>query len=230
MSRSAAMVSMVLVALLVSACDGVNCFAEDCLTGVPDGDQPSQEFQDYFFDIVLGAEDVAETLLRFPGDVDIRLRGAPASSDRSEVDAVIADLRQLTGRQIARTEGSANVQVHFIPSADFEAFTGQPGEDLDGFFMISYWIDSGEIEEVVVLISTDIQQGSPARQHVTRKMITRGFGLVNVSDRYPTSIFYDGVNDVTSYSAIDRFVITTAYDSRLQPGMTRSQMISALGW
>lgn len=225
MSRSAAVLSAVILALAVSACDDPNCFAGECIAG-PDG--PTQESKDYFFDVVIGSEFGVETLLRHAGHVNIRIHGSPTAGDRTEVERVIDDIEDLTDLSISITDQPAPYNIHFIPRSEFGAFTGDSSQEWDGFFTILFR-DTGVIDQAVVLVATDMSPGAE-RRNAIRKMMTHAFGIVGESSLEPTSIFYHELNHVTTYSPLDRFVITTAYDPRLQPGMTRAEMTSALGW
>lgn len=226
MSRSAAVLSTVILALFVSACDGPNCFAGECVAGVPEG--PSQEAKDYFFDVVIGSEFGIETLLRHAGHVNIRVQGSPTPGDEVEVERVIDDLEDLTDLSISLTDEPAAYNIHFIPRSEFGAFTGDPSEEWDAFFTILFR-DSGVIDQAVVLVATDMPADAQ-RRNAIRKMMTHAFGIVGESNREPTSIFYHELNDVATFSPLDRFVITTAYDPLLEPGMTREEMIDALDW
>lgn len=227
--RAPAVVSTLLLSLLLSGCDDPNCFAGECVAGVPEPQEATEEYKEYFFEIALAAEvGNVENLLRFERAVTLRLHGDPTDADRTEVETVIRELRELTGRNISLSDGAAGFHVHFIPRADFQQFIGNVPEHFDGYVQVFY-LQTGEIGEAMALISTDVPDGGD-RRYIIRQLITRGFGMLNLSSLHPTSIFYSGFNSVTSYALIDKFVIRTTYDPRLQPGMSRAEITAALGW
>lgn len=226
MSRSAAVLSAAILALMVSACDDPNCFAGECVAGVPEG--PSQDQKDYFFDVVIGSEFGVETLVRHAGAVNIRMQGTPTIGDSVEVERVIDDIEDLTDLSVSLTDQPAAYNIHFIPRSEFGAFTGDSSEEWDAFFTILFR-ETGVIDQADVLVATEMPADAE-RRNAIRKMMTHAFGIVGESGREPTSIFYHELNQVTTYSPLDRFVITTAYDPRLEPGMTRAEMTSALDW
>lgn len=228
-NKTHAVLSILALSLLLSACDDPNCFAGECVAGVPEPNEATEEYREYFFDVALtsGVSD-EDVLLRFENNVTLRIHGAATEADHIEVERIIEELQELTGRQISVVDGEAVFDVHFIPRAEFRNVLGQAPDAFDGFIQIFYG-QTAAIGKAVALIATELPGGAD-RRYVTRQLITRGFGLLDVSDSHPASIFHSSFNSVTSYALIDKFVIRTAYDPRIESGMTRAEITAALGW
>lgn len=229
MSKKAAALSIVALSLFLGACNDPNCFAGECVAGVPEPDEATEEYRDYFFDIALtSVSGTEEVLLRFEEDVTLRILGSPSDADRTEVEAVIEELRELTGRQISLSDNAAAFDVHFIPRAEFGTIVAGVPDGFEGFIHIQFG-DTAAIDRALALIAAELPEGAD-RRYVIRQLITRGLGLLELSSDHPASIFFTGFNRVTSYALIDKFVIRSAYDPRLEAGMTRAQITAAMGW
>jgi hypothetical protein len=51
-----------------------------------------------------------------------------------------------------------------------------------------------------------------AQRSILREELTQSLGLYNDSWKYPNSIFYQGGNDVTEYSDLDKEIIQMLYN------------------
>jgi len=96
-----------------------------------------------------------------------------------------------------------------------------------GFFWSLWHDDNYEIYNSRILVSSaDINQTE--RSHLIREELTQSLGLMNDSNKYEDSIFYQDWTDVTEYSIIDKSVIKMLYLKKIKPGMTIEQVLDIL--
>jgi hypothetical protein len=88
---------------------------------------------------------------------------------------------------------------------------------------------NGIIQEASCFIWENIT--GTRRFHIIREEMIQAFGLLNDSNTLGIdSIFYQGYSGVaTSFSDIDRKIISTLYDPSVTPGMTESEIDELLG-
>jgi len=96
-----------------------------------------------------------------------------------------------------------------------------------GFFWALWHDDNYVIYDANILVSSaGVTQDE--RSHLIREELTQSLGLMNDSNKYEDSIFYQKWTDVTQYSDIDKAVIQLLYLKKIKTGMTREQTINAL--
>jgi len=160
-------------------------------------------------------------------DLRILVIGDPTRRDREVLDNVIGDLNELLDPiELTLVESDPNVEIHFVPQADFASIEPNYVPGNMGFIYI--WRDgAGAITDARVLISTtDL---TPAeRAHLIREELTQGLGLLNDTNDYPNSMFYQGWTTTNRFAPIDRALIEMLYRPELVPGMTIADALDLL--
>ena len=186
---------------------------------------PRASFSDemrYFMEIALGSEyGLGDfTVKKWVDDIRVELIGNPTVADLETVRQVIADLNGLIGTQVNMrlVNANGNVKMHFIPHNNFYKYEPNGIVFYGGFFW-GWWNYAGEITMARVVIGSDrIEQGH--RNHLIREELTQILGLMNDSDRYEQSIFYQKHTVTDRYSAMDESVIRMLYSNAVTAGMT----------
>ena len=88
---------------------------------------------------------------------------------------------------------------------------------------ISYYNNNGKIYQASVLVERSFSGNT--RKHLIREELTQSLGLPKDSLKYPDSMFYDNWTTTTSYSDIDKKIISMLYYPPVGPGMTRNEVI-----
>lgn len=192
---------------------------------------------DYFQEIAFGNEfgTNSEQIRKWTEDVIIQINGQPTKSDRQTLERVVKELNALIGYgsepvQIqvleAGDDQQANVNIYFVPHLEFPSYEPnyQPGNL--GFAYVN-WAQHRIYRSQILISTTGIS--SAERSHLIREELTQSLGLLQDSDRYEDSIFYQGWTDITNYSAIDRAVIEMLYHPKVVPGMSSHEAAIALG-
>jgi hypothetical protein len=176
---------------------------------------------EYLLEVALGSEyGVGNYAVRkWATDLEVELIGQPTPEDLQTIREVIAALNELIGPEIRMriVPVNGNVQMYFIPEADFYRYE-PPGIVYYGGFFWNWWNFSGEICQARVVIATD-RVNQKHRSHLIREELTQILGLMNDSMRYKDSIFYQQHSLTNKFSPIDRTVIKILYDKEILPGM-----------
>lgn len=198
----------------------------------------------YFLEVALKSEyaDSEPTIKKWDRDINIKVLGSPTLEDLKTLRTVIDELNTLVSGirlQVVSLAGDSskdissnkprtlgnnpNVEIHFIPESKFAQHEPNYQPPNYGFFW-GWWNDHHAIHRSRVLISTDgvTQQ---ERSHLIREELTQSLGLMEDSDQYSDSIFYQGWTDTNHYAEIDKAVIEMLYRPEIHPGMTKSQVL-----
>lgn len=182
----------------------------------------------YFLEVALGAEfgETGGTVRKWNGPIRIRVQGTPTREDLATLNAVVAELNELTnGITLELSNSSANIDLHFAPESQFRNLEPNYRPRNLGFFWT--WWNGGEIYRARILISTTgVTQRE--RSHLIREELTQSLGLMRDSNRYPDSIFYQGWTEVNQYTPTDRAIISMLYRPEVRAGMSRTEVLTAL--
>ncbi|MGB3616342.1 MAG: DUF2927 domain-containing protein [Elainellaceae cyanobacterium] len=191
----------------------------------------------YFREIAFGNEfgDNSQHIRKWTEDITIRVHGRPTSRDRNTLDTVVNELNDLIGRYSKGVQAyelndwdtrQASLNIYFVPHLEFSNYEPnyQPGNL--GFAYVN-WKQDRIYKGQILISTTDITQAE--RSHLIREELTQSLGLLQDSNRYEDSIFYQGWTSVTSYSAIDQAVIEMLYHPKVLPGMSSYDVAIALG-
>lgn len=190
----------------------------------------SQEEIDYFTEIALGAEfgDEIPVIKKWTNDIRIKVIGEPTEADLNTLNNIVNDLNELiTGIKIKLVENKENLTITFSPESDFASIDQNYIPTNYGFFWALWHDDNFVIYDASILVaSADITQQE--RSHLIREELTQSLGLMNDSNKYKDSIFYQEWTDITEFSEMDRAVIKLLYLKKIKPGMSKEQVLNAL--
>ena len=120
-----------------------------------------------------------------------------------------------------------NLTITFSPESDFTSIDPNYVPTNYGFFWALWHDDNFVIYDANILISSaDITQKE--RSHLIREELTQSLGLMNDSDKYNDSIFYQEWTDVTEFSELDRVAIKLLYLKKIEPGVSKEQVFKVL--
>ena len=190
----------------------------------------NQEEIEYFTEIALGAEfgDEAPVIKKWTKNIRIKVGGEPTEEDLQTINNIVGDLNGLiAGIKIKLVDKNENLTIAFSPESEFSAIDPNYVPTDYGFFWALWHDDNFVIYDASILISSaDITQQE--RSHLIREELTQGLGLMNDSDKYSDSIFFQEWTDVIDFSEIDRAVIKLLYLNKIKPGMSKEQVLKIL--
>ena len=190
----------------------------------------SQEEIDYFTEIALGVEfgDDVPVIKKWTNDIRIKINGEPTDFDLQTINNIISDLNKLiAGIKIKQVDKKENLTITFAPESNFTTIDPNYVPTNYGFFWALWHDDYFVIYAASILISSaDITQQE--RSHLIREELTQSLGLMNDSNKYNDSIFYQEWTDLTELSEIDKAVIKLLYHKKIKPGMSKDQVLNIL--
>jgi len=190
----------------------------------------TQEEIDYFSEIAFGAEfgDEIPVIKKWNKNIRVKIEGEPTSEDLEIINNIMVDLNELiSGIKIKLVEKKENLIITFSPESDFGSIDQNYIPTNYGFFWALWHDDNYAIYNARILVSSaEITQNE--RSHLIREELTQSLGLMNDSDKYKDSMFYQEWTDVTEFSDIDRAVIKLLYLKKIKPGMTKDQIVKIL--
>ncbi|HEY9645324.1 MAG TPA: DUF2927 domain-containing protein [Chroococcidiopsis sp.] len=184
---------------------------------------------DYFLEIAMGSEfgETSPTVKKWAGPIRITVSGTPTAADLATLDRVIRELNTLINGAVTLeiSDQDPNLEIAFLPEAEFaqQGTNYEPGNL--GFFWT--WWDKDVIDRAKILISTT-GVSQKERSHLLREELTQSLGLMNDSERYRDSIFYQGWTSTTDYTELDQAVIAILYRPEIRPGMSADEVKAAL--
>ena len=220
-----ALAAVSLITLTFAACSSPSAPQPEPITSVP-----LAEALDYFFEIAIGMEygSGSQVIFKWSRDPTIQVHGSPTTDDLDTLSRVISELNELVGGiRLELVQDNATVDFHFEPESRFPSILQEYVPGNKGFFWT--WWDGPEIVQATILIASDQAVSQVSRSHLIREELTQALGLMQDSNRYPESVFYDRWTTVTEYAEIDREVIRILYHDSVAPGMTRDEVMSLLG-
>jgi hypothetical protein len=183
---------------------------------------------DYFMEVAFGNEfsnnPDTNYIRKWVNVMRLKVLGSPTAADLATVDRIVTDLNRLMGgqMQIVRVTQDANATIYFVPESEFATYDPQYVPRNLGFFRV-WWNQKLEIQRARILISTTgINQRE--RSHLIREELTQSLGLMNDSDTYRDSTFYQGWTDTQEFTMLDCDLIRMLYDARVRAGMTRDHI------
>ena len=190
----------------------------------------SQEEIDYFTEIALGVEfgDDVPVIKKWTNDIRIKINGEPTDFDLQTINNIISDLNKLiAGIKIKQVDKKGNLTITFAPESNFTTIDPNYVPTNYGFFWALWHDDYFVIYAASILISSaDITQQE--RSHLIREELTQSLGLMNDSNKYNDSIFYQEWTDLTELSEIYKAVIKLLYHKKIKPGMSKDQVLNIL--
>jgi len=185
---------------------------------------------DYFVEIALGAEFGEQTpvIKKWINDIRIKINGEPTEADLQTINNIVSDLTEIISSiKIKIVNKNENLTITFSPESDFTSIDPNYVPTNYGFFWALWHDDNFVIYDANILISSaDITQKE--RSHLIREELTQSLGLMNDSDKYNDSIFYQEWTDVTEFSELDRVAIKLLYLKKIEPGVSKEQVFKVL--
>ena len=185
---------------------------------------------EYFTEITLGAEfgDETPVIKKWTDDIRIKVNGEPTEKDLQTINKIIDDLNELiSGIKIKIVEKNENLSITFSPESDFTSIDPNYVPTNYGFFWALWHDDNFVIYDASILISS-VTISQKERSHLIREELTQSLGLMNDSNKYEDSIFYQEWTDIADFSEIDRAVIKLLYLNNIKPGLSKEQILKIL--
>jgi hypothetical protein len=191
----------------------------------------TQEQIRYFMEVAIGAEysnvKSAAKVRKWQEDLRIQVLGTPTNADLETLKTVVSEINELTNGTIRLqlVTTNPNVTIHFAPEWKFKQLEPNYQPINYGYFWTQWNNDT--ITSANILI-TSKQVTQKERSHLIREELTQALGLMQDSNRYADSMFYQPWTDVTQYSSLDRALIKMLYNPEIRPGMSQAQAIGVL--
>ncbi len=207
-------------------------------TDEPDIIPQSPEAHDYFKEIAFRGEfgdNQSEHIKKWTKDLRFVVMGDPDEPLLDELDRVVKEINSLIQTpQLIETdnEQEANFRIFFGSGAEYaEEIEDNASPYIDenyGFTWI-YWNSAFEMTRGSMYVDIYRTETLDEKKHLLREELTQSLGLLNDSEQYPESIFYQGWTSTTEFAPIDREVIKLLYREEIQPGMNRQEVDEVLG-
>ena len=191
---------------------------------------PDPSVIDYFNELVFGNEFGKQNpnCKKWVSDIKIYTSGHCPDYLETELDSIIIEINQLiTDIELIRVDdkNEANFQIFFGPAKKYikiEPAAAPYVESNYGLFWI-YWNNKNEIYKGSMYVDLERTKIIEAQKHLLREELTQSLGIMNDSNRYPKSVFFQDWTRTTEYLEIDRQVIKILYHPKIKPNMTRQQ-------
>ena len=173
----------------------------------------SQEVIDYYNEVVMNSEfdgSVSEPT-KWTTDMKIYVEGQPSSELLSELKRVVGELNDIINPIdliIVNNKSEANMFVYFGSANNFANM--YPSLDRNrlennwGYFTVG--VNKGKMYVDITRANNEEQK------HLLREELTQSLGLLNDSNKYPESIFYQDWTTTTKFAPIDRELIDMLYN------------------
>ena len=169
-------------------------------------------------------------LHKWTGAIRIGVSGSPSFDDRAEVKDLIRDLRPvLGGLGVELTEADENFEIRFLPLDDLGEL--EPDSVRKELGHVRTWVDErGAIVRSRVLIASGEEIPQYMRTHLIQDLGARALGLPGRPEGPWESALASQPNwMVQSLAPLDLEVVALLYRQGLRPGMTRDEVLAALG-
>ena len=197
----------------------INNMSEDNASGESvfgyDKTKYSQETVEYFDEVAMGTEDGRryDHITRYTTDVKIYMEGHQPQYIVDELNSIVSELNGIINTvdvQVTNSKSDANMVIS-IGSLDkikneYPVFKNTIYQNANAGFSIGMNYSN-------VFLNTNNIRSVQHAKHVLREELTQAMGLMNDSYKYPESVFYQGVSEVTEYAPIDRELIDILYNN-----------------
>ena len=197
----------------------INNMSEDNASGESvfgyDKTKYSQETVEYFDEVAMGTEDGRryDHITRYTTVVKIFMEGHQPQYIVDELNSIVSELNGIINTvdvQVTNSKSDANMVIS-IGSLDkikneYPVFKNTMYENANAGFSIGMNYSN-------VFLNTNNIRSVQHAKHVLREELTQAMGLMNDSYKYPESVFYQGVSEVTEYAPIDRELIDILYNN-----------------
>jgi hypothetical protein len=193
---------------------------------IPLNEQYTQEELDYFYEIAFGLEHGKSNVIHKwdKPEINVSIAGNPTKNHTKELNRVMKELTNLTSIKFKIVDKNADIKVYFINHSDFTKHTSNNKlvQNSYGYFY-TWWDRKNVIYKANVFIALD--KGVMGEyNHLIREEFTQSLGLMNDSNTYVNSIFYQGTGVEREYTYTDEAIIKLLYEPKIKPGMTKSKI------
>jgi len=189
----------------------------------------SQEAINYFLEVALGSEygNSDKVIVKWHSEIRLYVAGEPTPGLKQEIDKIVKELNGLIKtiqiREVLQ-ESQANL-VLFLGAKHSYAKNHEPKvalyNDL-GFFYV-YPNSDKIIQKGSLYIDTARMTANDTRFHFLREELTQCLGLMNDSERYPESMFYQKWSLRNEFTPLDKQLIEMLYLPQLKAGIDAKQ-------
>lgn len=174
----------------------------------------TQEVLDYYDEVVMNSEFDGSRSSAFKWDTDMKIyvEGQPTSELLSELSRIVSELNNIIDPvdiEVVSDRDNANYFVFFGSPDGF----ANAHPDINRSRLIDNWglfqVSKNEGKMYVDVYRADLDE----QKHLLREELTQSLGLLNDSNKYPESIFYQKWTSTTEYANIDRELIDMLYNN-----------------
>lgn len=190
--------------------------------------------QQYFLRISLGGElgNIPSVVKKWNQDVRIFVVDTTYAELMEELDRIVTEINDLsttiTLRQVA-TRAESNYLIYFgnaqTYATGYEPAAAPFVEDNLGLFWI-YWDGSYRIKRGSMYVDTERTQSLDCQRHLLREELTQSLGLMQDTNDFPASIFYQRWTCEPQYADIDKQLIRWQLSEEIEAGMNRADIIA----
>ncbi len=187
----------------------------------------SEEAKSYFKEIALGSEygnSQDKIIRKWVDDIQLFIPKNTPSYLKTELSIIINELNALiTPIKIYLTNQESNANLRLYVGTAEEYIKAEPRakklltNNLGLFYV--YPNQKGEIKKGTVFLDTIRLKAKDTQKHLLREELTQALGLMNDSEKYPDSIFYQKWSRTNAFSPLDKEVIQILYDYRIKVGL-----------
>ena len=150
-----------------------------------------QEAIDYLAEVGFGVEygSSSTVLHKWTEDVNLRIYGSPTPADVATLTQVVSELNELIqGIELTLNDGPADLEVYFVPEAQFQSIEPDYIPVNYGFFRV-WWDHEGAIYRGRILVASEgVTQ--PERSHLRKS--PRAWACFGTPGTIPTASFTRG--------------------------------------
>ncbi|MDY6800609.1 MAG: DUF2927 domain-containing protein [Bacteroidota bacterium] len=172
----------------------------------------SEEELFYFYQLAFEREfqSTNHKLCLWTRNVSMELIGEHTCEDSAEVARIKTELNELIDPiELNIVKNNGNLKIYYV---DHNYFNSLFPITLNtrGYFAVKWnrFFPRG-------IIFVDKNQSLLKRRHIVREEITQALGLMNDSQLYKKSVFYQGNSNITEYTEIDKQMIRLLYNYKL---------------
>jgi len=187
--------------------------------------QPTQTEQ-YFLDVALNAEFGAEInkLKKWDSDILIFVDHNGETELLDELDDILEEINSLSQSiklRIVDDRQSANYIILLGTADEYAALEPNAASFVESNWGLTwiYW-DGGTIYRGSMYVDIERNTELDCQKHLLREELTQGLGLLNDTNDFPESIFYQRWTCTTEYSPEDRMLIMYLLDPMFEADMT----------
>jgi len=187
----------------------------------------AMQISEYFDEVALNAEygGSDHRVHKWNSPIVLYVKGVPTSQDRLVLQSILLKMNSTYGfpgiRETAK-ESEANLVITFADDNEYTELTPANINDLTDGFATCWWQNS-VIYKADIGIRRSISQSE--RNSVIWEEMVQATGLQNDSYRYPTSLFYQGYNEVQEPTPLDWILFQILYHPDMLAGTSREEAI-----